>query len=103
MGNKNERLEKALDLLGEILGFLTVALYAVLIINGTWQFIPEGNLYNILIVAKTYASLVVVAIVGLEAAVKRGFIFKLIFLILLAIIIIFQFFPGTWANIVANF
>ena len=103
MGNKNEKLEKTLDLLGEILGFLTVALYAILIINGTWQFIPEGNLYNILIVAKNYAALVVVAIVGLEAAVKRGFIFKLAFLILLAIIVIFQFFPGTWANIAANF
>lgn len=103
MGNKNEKLEKVLDLLGEILGFLTVVLYAVLIINGTWQFIPQGTLYNILVVAKSYAALAVVAIVGLEAAVKRGFLFKLVFLILLAIIVIFQFFPGTWANVVSIF
>ncbi|MBR4002820.1 MAG: hypothetical protein IKI95_01955 [Clostridia bacterium] len=103
MENKNEKLEKVLDLLGEILGFLTVVLYAVLIINGTWQFIPQGTFYNILVVAKSYAALAVVAIVGLEAAVKRGFLFKLVFLILLAIIVIFQFFPGTWANVVSIF
>ena len=103
MGNKNEKLETVLDLFGELLGFLTVVLYAVLIINGTWQFIPQGTLYNILVVAKSYAALAVVAIVGLEAAVKRGFLFKLVFLILLAIIVIFQFFPGTWANVVSIF
>lgn len=103
MGNKNEKLEKCLDILGEILGFLTVVLYAVLIINGTWQFIPQGTLYNVLVVAKSYAALAVVAIVGLEAAVKRGFLFKLVFLILLAIIVIFQFFPGTWANVTSIF
>jgi hypothetical protein len=72
--NKNEKLEKVLDFLGEVLGFLTVVLYAVLIINGTWQFIPQGTLYNVLVVAKSYAALAVVAIVGLEAAVKRGFL-----------------------------
>ena len=55
MGNKNEKLEKCLDLLGEILGFLTVVLYAVLIINGTWQFIPQGTFYNILVVAIFFA------------------------------------------------
>ena len=42
-------------------------------------------------------------VVGLEAIVKRGFILKLIFIILLAIVIIFQFFPGTWANFTTLF
>ena len=101
--NKNEKLEKVLDFLGEVLGFLTIILYAVLIINGTWQFIPQGTLYNVLLVAKSYAALAVVAIVGLEAAVKRGFLIKLAFLILLAVIVVFQFFPGTWANLTTIF
>lgn len=96
---KNEGLEKFLDILGEILAFLTIALYAVLIVNANWTFIPQGTFYNILLVAKTYASLAVVAVVGLECVVKRNFIIKLIFFVLLAVVIIFQFFPGTWANI----
>jgi hypothetical protein len=103
MANKNEGLEKILDTLGEILAFLTVALYAVLIVNATWTFIPQGTFLNILLVAKNYAALAVVAVVGLEAIVKRGFILKLIFIILLAIVIIFQFFPGTWANFTTMF
>lgn len=98
---KNEGLEKFLDILGEILAFLTIALYAVLIINANWSFIPEGNLYNILQIAKSYAALAVVAVVGLECVVKKGFLIKLIFFALLAVVIIFQFFPGTWENITA--
>ncbi|MBQ9792140.1 MAG: hypothetical protein IJW32_00130 [Clostridia bacterium] len=103
MANKNEGLEKILDTVGEILAFITVALYAVLIVNATWTFIPQGTFFNILLIAKNYASLAVVVVVGLEAVVKRGFILKLIFIILLAIVIIFQFFPGTWANFTTLF
>ncbi len=96
---KNEGLEKILDVLGEILAFLTIALYAVLIVNANWTFIPQGTFYNVLLVAKNYASLAVVAVVGLECVIKRNFIIKLLFFVLLAVVIIFQFFPGTWANI----
>ncbi len=100
MSEKNEKLEKVLDVLGEILAFLTIALYAVLIVNGTWEFIPQGNIYNILLIAKNYAALAVVIVVGLEAVIKRSFIIKLLFIILVAVVIIFQFFPGTWDSIV---
>ena len=103
MAEKNEGLGRVLDVVGEILAFITVVLYAVLIINATWTFIPQGTFYNILLVAKNYAALAVVAVVGLEAVIKRGFILKLVFIILLAIIVIFQFFPGTWANLTTLF
>lgn len=96
-------LEKIFDILGEICAVLTVALYAVLIINANWTFIPEGLFLDILLVIKNYAALAVVLIVSFEAMVKRGFIFKIIFLVLLAVIILFQFFPGTWANITQIF
>ncbi|MBO5229468.1 MAG: hypothetical protein J6B20_01575 [Clostridia bacterium] len=103
MDKKNSILEKVLDILGEILAVLTVVLYAVLIINANWTFIPAGLFFDILLVIKNYAALGVVLIVSFEAMVKRGFILKLVFLILLAIIILFQFFPGTWANITELF
>ena len=100
---KNSVLEKVFDILGEILGVLTVVLYAVLIINANWTFIPEGLFFDILLVIKNYAALAVVLMVSFEAMVKRGFVFKVIFLILLAVIVIFQFFPGTWENITKLF
>ena len=96
-------LEKIFDILGEIMAVLTVTLYAVLIVNANWAFIPEGTFLNILLFIKNYAALAVVLIVSFEAMVKRGFILKLVFLILLAIIVLFQFFPGTWANITSIF
>lgn len=100
---KNSVLEKVLDILGEILAVLTVVLYAVLIINANWTFIPAGLFFDILLVVKNYAALGVVLIVSFEAMVKRSFLLKVAFLVLLAIIVIFQFFPGTWANITQLF
>ena len=101
--SKNSALEKVFDILGEIFAVLTVVLYATLIINANWTFIPKGTFFNILLVIKNYAALVVVLVVSFEAMVKRSFILKVIFLILLAIIILFQFFPGTWQNITELF
>ncbi len=103
MNKKTQIMEKVFDILGEILAVLTIALYAVLIINANWSFIPEGRILDILLVIKNYAALVVVLIVGFEAMVKRSFVFKVLFLLVLALIIIFQFFPGTWENITKLF
>lgn len=103
MNKKNSVLEKVLDIAGEILAVLTIVLYAVLIINANWTFIPEGLFFDILLILKNYAALIVVLIVSFEAMVKRGFVVKLAFTILLAIIILFQFFPGTWENITQLF
>lgn len=103
MNKKNSVLEKVLDIAGEVLAVLTIVLYAVLIINANWTFIPEGLFFDILLILKNYAALIVVLIVSFEAMVKRGFVVKLAFTILLAIIILFQFFPGTWENITQLF
>ena len=103
MNKKNSVLEKVLDITGEVLAVLTIVLYAVLIINANWTFIPEGLFFDILLILKNYAALIVVLIVSFEAMVKRGFVVKLAFTILLAIIILFQFFPGTWENITQLF
>lgn len=104
MGKQTTKvIEKIFDILGEILAVLTVALYAVLIINANWSFIPAGRFFDILLVIKDYAALIVVAIVGFEAMVKRNFVFKLIYIILLAIVIIFMFSPVTWTNLTKLF
>ena len=102
MKKSTQILEKVFDILGEILALLTLALYVVLFINANWSFIPVDVL-KILNINKDYAALVVVVIVGCEAIVKRGFVFKVLFMLILAIIIIAQFFPGTWDNITKVF
>ena len=49
--------------------------------------------------ADIIALIVIAAIVGLEAMVKRNFLFFLIFAVLLAVCVIFTFFPDTYANL----
>ena len=93
-------MEKVWDIIGEILAVVLVLVYAVLIINANFPFIPEGAIMNILEILRTYGSLLLVAVVGLEAISKRNVVFQIIFVLLLALIVVFLFFPGTYENLI---
>ena len=92
--------EKIWDILGEILAIILVIVYALLIINASFSFIPEGTFLNILEIIRTYGSLLLVGVVGMEAMSKRNFIFRIIFLLLIAVIVVFLFFPVTYENFI---
>jgi uncharacterized membrane protein YhaH (DUF805 family) len=55
---------------------------------------------NVFNVAKAWLLLVLVGVVGLEATIKRNFVIRLIFYIVMAILIIFHCFPGTYDYLV---
>jgi len=95
-----KKMEKVWDILGEILAILLVLVYAVLILNATFEFIPAGTFLNILKIVSTYGSLLLVVVVGLEAMSKRNIVFLIIFLALVALIVVFMFFPDTYANFI---
>lgn len=94
-----KKMEKVFDILGEILAVLLVVVFALLIVNATFEFLPDGVL-NVFEVIRNYGSLVLIAVVGLEAMSKRNLIFQIIFLALLALIVVFLFFPGTYDNLI---
>ncbi len=94
-------LEKLFDIIGEILAVVLVITWAVLILNANFGFLDEVPvLYNILSVIRNYGGLVLIAVVGLEAISKRNIIFKIIFLALLALIVVFLFFPKTYSQFI---
>ena len=95
-----KKMEKVWDIIGEILAVVMVLVYALLIINANFSFIPEGTFMNILEILRTYGSLLLVAVVGLAAISKRNIVFQIIFLALLALIVVFMFFPGTYENLI---
>ena len=95
-----KKMEKVWDIIGEILAVVMVLVYALLIINANFRFIPEVTFMNILEILRTYGSLLLVAVVGLEAISKRNIVFQIIFLALLALIVVFMFFPGTYENLI---
>ena len=89
------------DILGEILAVILLITYAALILNANFNFIPQdATLLNILEILRTYGSLALVGIVGLEAISKRNIIFQIAFIALMAVIVIFLFFPDTYANFI---
>ncbi len=92
-------LEKVFDIIGEILAVVLVIVFALLIIDANFSFLPD-TLANVFKVIQTYGGLVLIAVVGLEAMAKRNFIFQIIFLALLALIVVFMFFPDTYNNFI---
>ena len=92
-------MKLALDWLGGICAFLTVVVLVMLVIHAKWAYLPD-EIYNVLSVIKIWAPLIVVAITGLEFTSGKSIIFKILFLILLAIVIISMFFPSTWQKII---
>ena len=94
-----KKTEKIFDIIGEILAVVLVIVYALLIINANFSFLPDG-LLNVFEILRTYGSLILVGVVGFEAMSKRNFIFQIIFLALVALIVMFLFFPGTYENLI---
>lgn len=89
------KIEPVIDVIGEILGFLTVVLIVLILINnvtGNWL----GDALPTLLVIREYAILVTLAVVGLEFVLKRGFFVFLIYAVIVAAGVILMFFPGAW-------
>ena len=99
---KNDGLKGLLDVVGGILAFLVViVLLAEAVLSQNWFKAPEVLLKAITVV-KNYGVIVLAGVAGLEFIQGKSLVIKLIFLVALAGVIIFQFFPGTWNNLMAD-
>ena len=99
----SKNLEKVWDFIGEVLALLLLIVYAVLILDANFHFLPSGPIMEVLQILRTYGSFALVGIVGFEAITKRGFLFKLIFLALIALVVVFMFFPETYDALIKAF
>ena len=93
------KLEKLFDFLGEIIAFVVAVVWALVIINANFPFLP-GVVATVFAVAKEWLLLVFVAVVGLEATIKRNFLIRLFFYLILAVLIIFHCFHGVYDTII---
>lgn len=99
--NGKEVRKQVLSCIGCIAAALTILVYLVLCIDSAWEFIPETSfVYNVLIIIKTWAPLIVVGITGLEFVADKNLVIKLVFYIAIALVVIFMFFPSTWRDFV---
>lgn len=91
-------MKKVLSFIGGILAFLTVIMYALLFIDSVYSFLPEAAV-AFMEGIKLFAVLVVCAITGLEFAFSTKSVFVVIlFCLILAVVIVFMFFPGVLAS-----
>lgn len=104
--NSKEVRKQILDVIGCIAAVITILVYVVLCVNAIVvsygkTFIPETSfVMNVLRVIQTYAPLVVVGIVGLEFIANKHIVLRILFYILIALVVIFMFFPSTWSHLV---
>lgn len=98
MSEDNGR-EALFNLLGKIIAVVMLAIYAVRIIDIYVDILPaEGAIVNIINSVMVYAPLALVVATCLETSSKGSFIFRIIILAVCAAVVIFQFFPGVWAE-----
>ncbi len=101
MEKKERLISKILDIIGEIVAVVLVLVWIVTLANAQWHFLDSVPvLLNILEIIKAWGGVVLMAVVGLEAMSKRNIVFRIIFLVLLAIVIIFLCFPGTYEYLI---
>ncbi len=93
-------LEPIFDIIGEILAIVLVITFAVLILNANFEFINNVTIMQILQIIQNNGSLALMEVVGLEAISKRNIIIRIAFYALLALIVVFLFFPDTYANLI---
>lgn len=95
---KNNPLITFVNGLGQILAFFTVALWLVCLINSAVGGVEGGTYFlgdftGILEYIKYWATLITLALSGLELALKKWWLF-VIYAVLVAGCVILMFFPG---------
>ena len=99
--NAKEVRKQVLDVIGGLAAIVTVLAFVILRVDAQWDFIPSATLvYKILLYIERWAPLVVVAITGWEFASTRGFLFRVIFYVAIALVVVCMFFPNTWNQFV---
>ncbi len=97
-----QAVSKILSVVNKLLAFVVLLTYALFAINLKWTFITNDTLLNILEIIMHYGPLAICSLVLLEFAAKRNIVIKIVIIAIIAIAIIFQFFPDTFNWVVGK-
>lgn len=98
---KENNLEKLLDTIGGIAALVTVVTLALRILNITFNFLPE-DFMTVVSFIQEWGALIVVGITGWEFVANKGLLAFIIYAAFVALIVVFMFFPATYANIIGS-
>ncbi len=87
-------LSKILQIIAEIMAVVLVLVFLLHYIDANYAFLPDLGV-QIVNGIMQWGALLLVAVVGVQAMIRRNIVFLIIFLVALAAVIVFMFFPGT--------
>ena len=99
--NGKEVRKQILSCIGSIAAAITIVTYLILAINSTWTVIDGTSfIYNVLMVIRTWAPLVVVGITGLEFVSTKNLVVRIVFYVAIALVVVFLCLPNAWSDFV---
>ena len=99
--NAKQVRKQILDVIGCLAAVITIVAYVLLCVNASWEFIPATSLvFKILAVIRTWAPLIVVGFVGWDFVADKNILWRIIFYVAIAVVVVCMFFPGTWGQFV---
>ena len=90
---KESGFTKAVDTAGGLLAFFTIIFILFMYIAGHFDFLPS-DVSKVFSHIREIAIIAVVGLSGMEFALKRNKIFTIIWILMLAAVIVFMFFPN---------
>lgn len=95
-----QTLAKILRIIGEILAIALIAIFLLRVIDAYIPFISKVDvLAKIVSYALTYGFLLLAALIGVSAVLGKSWIMAIILLLIVAVIVVFTFFPGVLEQI----
>ncbi len=96
-----EALSKVFDVINKILAFVILVTLTITAINSIWPFIDNDTVLAVFGYILRFGPLIVCSLVMVEFAIKRNILLQILIYLIIAVAIIFQFFPDT-LNDIAN-
>ncbi len=96
-----ESLSEVFDFLNKLLAFVVIVAYVVFAINANWTFIENETVLSVINGIMRYGPLAICGLVLIEFAIKRNLVIQIVVYALIALAVIFQFFPDTFNAMVS--
>lgn len=90
-----DTLKKFFSILGGLMAFLTIVAFAFILINAQFNLVHNEVVLQVLAYVQTYALIATVGITALEFASDKGIAVFVVTALLIAVVVIFTFLPGT--------
>lgn len=96
-------MAKLVDGVSKLCAFVLVIAYIFFALNANFHFLEHSLLNEIVTYIMYYGPLIIVSLVCVEFAISKNLLIQIVIYALIAVMIIFQFFPDTWVSIMGNF